>query len=171
MIVPVKGYGEKIMIDINVTLIMTILNFVILLVILRIILFKPVTKFLDERARTIADSLRLAEENKKRAEEISVEKDAIITDTRRKASEIIDKATVNAHEESHEIIRKAREETQTILASAQKELAEEAGRVKRALRAEVSEMVVAIAEKVLVREIRAEEHKDIIEDGLGKLER
>ncbi len=159
------------MIDIDATLILTILNFVILLVILRMILFKPLAKFLDERAQTIAESLRLAEENKKRSVEITAEKDAIIADSRKKASEIIEKAIANAHDEGREIVRKAREESQVVLATARKELIEEAGRVKRELRSEVSGMVVAIAEKVLSREIRTEEHKKIIEDGLGMLER
>lgn len=159
------------MIDINATLILTILNFIILLVILRMILFKPLAKFLDERAQTIAESLRLAEENKKRSVEITAEKDAIIADSRKKASEIIEKAIANAHDEGREIVRKAREESQVVLATARKELIEEAGRVKRELRSEVSGMVVAIAEKVLSREIRTEEHKKIIEDGLGMLER
>ncbi len=159
------------MIDIYATLILTILNFIILLVILRMILFKPLAKFLDERAQTIAESLRLAEENKKRSVEITAEKDAIIADSRKKASEIIEKAIANAHDEGREIVRKAREESQVVLATARKELIEEAGRVKRELRSEVSGMVVAIAEKVLSREIRTEEHKKIIEDGLGMLER
>ncbi len=167
-----SGWEERCeMIDINATLVLTILNFIILLVVLRMILFKPLAKFLDERAQTIADSLRFAEENKKRAGEIAAEKDAIISETRKKAAEIMEKATANASDEGREIVRKAREETQAILTSAQKELAEEAGRVKRELRAEVSGMVVAIAEKVLAREIRTEEHKSIIEDGLDRLER
>ncbi len=159
------------MVDINATLILTILNFIILVIVLRAILFQPLSKFLDKRAQTIAESLNLAEENKKRSEEINKEKDAIIFESRKKAAELIDKAIANAHDESREIIRKAREETQTILVSAKKELAEEAGRVKRELRGEVSELVVKLSEKVLVREIKVEEHKKIIESGLERLER
>ena len=53
-------------------------------------------KFLDKRVQTINDSLKLAEENKKRSEEIKVEYDKMIKEARTKATEIIDKAMSNA---------------------------------------------------------------------------
>jgi|GEM_PF-3817602 len=42
------------MISINATIILTMLNFILLAVLLRAILFKPLLKYLDDRAKTIA---------------------------------------------------------------------------------------------------------------------
>lgn len=56
------------MISINATIILTMVNFILLVIILRAILFKPLLKYLDERSKTIAESLRLAEENRIRSE-------------------------------------------------------------------------------------------------------
>lgn len=159
------------MISINATLLLTMLNFVLLVILLRIILFKPLLKFLDERARTIAESLRQAEENRARAEVMHREEEELIRDARQKASGIIDKAVASAHDEGRELVRKARKDTQAILASAQKELAEEADRVKRELRTEVASMVVSLSEKVLEREINEADHRKLIEEGLDVLKR
>jgi len=90
------------MININATILLTILNFILLVIVLRLILFRPLVKFLDERSRTIAESLKQAEENQRRSGEMNAEKDAVIAEARRKASDIIEKATAGAHEESHE---------------------------------------------------------------------
>ena len=61
------------MISINATVILTILNFILLIFVLGAVLWKPMLKFLDDRARKIEESLKLAEENKKRAEELKNE--------------------------------------------------------------------------------------------------
>ena len=159
------------MISINATLLLTMLNFILLVILLRILLFKPLLKFLDERARTIAESLRQAEENRRCAELLQREEEEIIRSARQKAGEVVVKAVASAHDEGRELVRKAREETQTVFASAQKELAEEADRVKRELRTEVATMVVSLTEKVLEREIRETDHRKLIEEGLDILKR
>jgi F-type H+-transporting ATPase subunit b len=159
------------MISINVTLLITMLNFILLVILLRIILFKPLLKFLDERARTISDSLTQAEDNRQKAAALQQAEVEIIGKAHQKASDIIDKAAASAHDEGRELVKKAREETQVIFASAQKELIEEADRVKRELRKDVAAMVVALTGKVLDREIREEDHRKIIEEGLNTLEK
>ena len=91
------------MISINATLILTILNFILLVAILKVILWKPLLKFLDNRAKMIDESLKLAEENKLRSEEIKGEHDQIIKEARKKASEIVDTSMTNASRESLKI--------------------------------------------------------------------
>ncbi|MBN1294739.1 MAG: F0F1 ATP synthase subunit B [Candidatus Latescibacteria bacterium] len=154
------------MININLTTVFTILNFVFLIYILKAILFKPLTKFLDDRAKTIEESLRLAEENRQRAEDMKTEHDQIIMEARTKASEIIDSAMVNASKESREVLAEAREKAQVTVDSAKEEIMMEAERIKQDLRREVAAMSVSLAGKVLSREIREEDHKELISKSL-----
>ena len=58
------------MIKINATLILTILNFILFVGVLATILWKPMMKFIDERTKRISDSLKLADDNERRAEEL-----------------------------------------------------------------------------------------------------
>ena len=157
------------MIKINATFILTVLNFIILVSVLATILWKPMLKFLDERAKKISDSLRLADENKKRAEEIKIERDEMIKEARAKAAEIVDKAMVTASDENRKIILKAREHAQATVDSAKDEIKMEGERIKQELRKEIASMTVSLASKVLEREIKGEDHLKLINRSLDAM--
>lgn len=157
------------MIKINATLILTILNFILFVAVLATILWKPMLKFLDERAKKISESLKLGEENKKRAEELKIEYDEIIKEARLKASEIADNAMTSASDESRKVISQAREQAHATIDSAREEINMEAERIKQDLRREVAKMTVSLASKVLEREIKEDDHKKLIDKSLDVL--
>lgn len=157
------------MVNINATIILTMLNFILLVILMRAILFKPLLRYLDERAKRIAESIRQAEENKKRADEMVLDRDSIIQEARLKASEIVEKSKALASDESREIIRDARVQAQAIIDSTREALLSESEKIKYDLRRDVSTMVVRLSEQVLAREVREDDQKDIIEKGLKSL--
>ncbi len=157
------------MISINATFILTILNFILLIAVLAIILWKPLTKFLDERAGEIAESLKIADENRKRVEEMKIEHGQVIKEARVKATEIIDKAMTNASNESREFINQAKEQAQSMIDSAKNEILIEAENIKQDLRKEVARMSVDLAGKVLEREIKEVDHRDLIDKNLNAM--
>ena len=154
------------MISINATFILTILNFVLLVSVLAIILWKPMLRYLDERARKIDESLKLAEENKLRAEELIIEHNNMIKEARTKSAEIVDKAMSSASKESRGIISQAKEQAQSMIDSAKDEIFMEGERIKQDLRKEVASMSLSLAGKVLEREIKEDDHKDLIKKNL-----
>ena len=157
------------MISINATVILTILNFILLVAVLSLILWKPMLKYLDERAKTIEDSLKIAEENRQRTEEIQIEHDKILQEARLKATEIVDKAMSSASNESRAHINEAKEQAHNIIESAKKEINMEAERIKQELRKEVASMTIDLAGKVLEREIRESDHKELINKSLDTM--
>lgn len=157
------------MIKINATLILTILNFILFVGVLATILWKPMMKFLDERAKRISDSLKLADDNERRVEELKIEHDEIVNKARIKASEIVDKAMADASNESRELIAQAREHAHLTVDSAKEEIKMEAERIKQDLRKEISDLTVSLASKVLEREIKDKDHKELIKKGLDVL--
>ena len=58
------------MIEINATIVAQVVNFLILVAILRALAYKPVAKMLQQRSDKIRESLERAEENKKASEKI-----------------------------------------------------------------------------------------------------
>jgi len=154
------------MININATLILTVLNFILLIAVLAKILWKPMVEFLDERARMISDSLKLAEENKQRSEEMHIERDEIIKEARTKAAEIVDTAMTSASDESRAIVAEARENAQATVAAAKEDMRMEAERIKQELRHDIASMTVSLAGKVLDREIKEDDHKELIRKSL-----
>jgi len=157
------------MISINATALLTILNFVLLVTVLSALLWKPMTKFLDDRARTIEESLLIAKENKRRAEELKDEHDQIIKEARTKATEIVDTAMSNASNESRELINQAKQQAHSIVESAKEEIHLEADNIKKELRQDVASMTVALAGKILEREIKEQDHRDLITKNLDAM--
>ena len=145
------------------------LNFILLIILLRAILFKPLLKYLDERSKTIADSLRLAEENRTRSEEIHIEHENIVREARTKAAEIVEKAVGAASDESRNIIKAAREQALATVDAAKDEILTEAEHIKQDLRKEMAELSISLAEKVLTREIKESDHRDLINRSFGAL--
>ena len=159
------------MISINATLIVTMLNFILLVILLKMILFKPLVNFLDQRSGVIAESLRQAEENKSQAARIRSEEDQIMREARRKAAEIIDHAVATASDESRAVLAKTREEAQGMIGAARNEMLADSERIKRELRRELAGMVVSLSQQVLTREISETDHRKLIEEGLDVLNR
>lgn len=157
------------MISINATIILTMVNFILLVILLRAILFKPLLKYLDERSKTIAESLRQAEENRIRSEEIHIEHDKIVRDARTKAAELIEKAVVAASDESRDIIKAARVQAFATVDAAKDEILTEAEHIKQDLRKEMAELCISLTEKVLTREIKESDHRDLINRSFGAL--
>jgi F-type H+-transporting ATPase subunit b len=157
------------MISINLTLVLTMLNFIILVILLRIILFKPLLKFLDERSQTIAKSLKQAEDNKLKADALDVEKDSVLKEARLKAAEIADKTLAAASNEGQEVIKNARLQAHNIIEATKQELETEAVRVKQDLRKDIASMVVELSSKVLEREIAEKDHEEMIKKSFNAL--
>lgn len=95
------------------TLVAQIINFIILLVLLRIFLYKPVVNAMNAREEKIASRLREAEEKRQQAEEeaqkyqqqrreIDEERDRVLAEARKKADERRDELMQQAREEVDE---------------------------------------------------------------------
>ena len=87
------------MIDINATLVAQMLNFLILVVVLRLVAYKPIVKMLEERSQRIAGSIKKADEDAAAAEATLKEYKAQLATARTKAQEIMDKAEKRAQDE------------------------------------------------------------------------
>lgn len=115
-----------------------IVNFFLLFFALRAVLYKPILKILNERRRTIEDSLELAEETRLKAEAASSETKAMLAEARIEAKDIVENARQRAIEVAAEIEQKSKldaenlakktrdlliEERSAIVSSAEKEIA------------------------------------------------
>src|SRR5205814_9087937 len=64
------------------------INFVVLLVLLRLALYKPVVGMLDARAQRVRDSMEQAEAARRAAEQAEADRQALLSETRREAEQI-----------------------------------------------------------------------------------
>ena len=125
------------MIDINWTLAAQILNFLILVVLLRAFAYKPIVNMLQERQKKIEMSLAKADEDVEKAEALKKEYEDQLASARVKAQSIIDSASRQAAEERDESVVKTKRDIEQMKKSAAEEIERERRAAAETLRAEV----------------------------------
>ncbi len=135
------------MLDFTVTFFITIANLLILFLVLRKLLFKPVTAFMDARAKKIKDSLAEASILKGQAQEMASRYDALMADADAEAERLVKEGEERAKAESKALLDKALLEA----AETRKRGEEAAEREREKARQELIGDIAALAAEVAGR--------------------
>ncbi|MDR2597016.1 MAG: ATP synthase F0 subunit B, partial [Treponema sp.] len=110
------------MLDFSVTFIITIINITVLFFVLKKILFKPVTKFMAERAKRVQVTIEQAQKDKDEAMKLLAEYENKLKEAETEAREILKKASENAERQAQLIIAEGRQEAQYTVNAALKQI-------------------------------------------------
>lgn len=147
-----------------------VVNFLILFVLLRLILFKRINKVKEDRTRTIQNNLDSAEKAKEEAEELRQQYEDSISDAREKANQIIMKAHEDAESERAAIIKKSQEEAEKIVADADKTIENERKRVLRQAQSEIADLAIEAASKIIGENVDDEKNRRLVDKFLSEEE-
>ena len=156
--------------NVNLTIIMQIVNFGALLAILYLLLWEPLTRFLDERSQSIQDDIESAKNKKAEADKVLREYRETLHDARDEVASLIEEGRRRGEEKEREVIEEARREAGRIKERTEAELRGEVEAARRELRKDFAAVSVSIAEKILTREIKEEDHHAFVEEALHGLE-
>jgi len=149
---------------INWTFVFNLINFALLLWLLKRLLYKPALKWLDARRAREEERLRRAKEAEEKAQELVKKQEELLSQANRQAQEILSAAEAQAQE----ILKTAREEAhaqaQVILKEAEEAAARKAEETLADLRRAYADLVILGASKVLQREVRPEDHQRLISE-------
>ncbi|PKK91340.1 MAG: ATP synthase F0 subunit B [Candidatus Wallbacteria bacterium HGW-Wallbacteria-1] len=159
------------MININFTMVMQVVNFAILMFLMVKILYKPLLQVLDERSRVVRESLEAARAKDEAAAKVLEDYRAQIEELRSQMSEHLSKARREAEEEKHKMIESAQLEARGILEKTNREIAMKIEEAQAGLRAEIANLAVEVAGKVVGRSFSSEDNVKYIEDYLDKVEK
>jgi F-type H+-transporting ATPase subunit b len=157
------------MLDFSVTFIITIVNITILFFLLRAILFKPVTKFMAERAKKVQDSIDQAARDRASAKKLLADYEARLKDADVQAQVILNAARDKADREAEHTVNNARKEAENIIAAARKQMEEERQVAIAKLTLEASALVLAATSKLVAREISSEDNRRYVNMLLDEL--
>jgi F-type H+-transporting ATPase subunit b len=143
-------------------------NFVILFVLLRLFLYKPVLKVLDERARRAKEAMELAEATKQEYGQAKAEVQRQIEQGRQEAQAIITQATQLGERLKEESRQEATKQAQVILERTRIELGAEREKIVEDLRREFVSIAILAAEKVIKETLDKEKHRKLIEETLQR---
>ena len=145
-------------------------NIIILFILLRVFLFKPLNKMKEERTRTIQENLDSAEKAKAEAEEMKEQYENTIGDAKEEAKSIIMKAHEDAESERAAIIKKAHEEADQKVAEADKEIENERKKVLRQAQSEIADLAIEAASKIVGANVDDEKNRRLVDEFLSNEE-
>ena len=148
----------------------TILVFLVLLTLLAKFAWKPLLQSLEARQNTITKALDDAQKAKVELERLNVESEAIIRSARGEADAIITSSRADAERLKEELRQKARTEAEGIVKNAERQIQLETARALQQIRHEAADLGVAIASKLIQRNITKEDNEKLIEDALKQLQ-
>ncbi len=147
-------------------LVVFIINFIILFILLRLFLYKPVLKMLDERAKRIKEGMELAEASKKEYEQAKSEVQKQMEKGRQEAQALIAQALQTGERLKEESREEALKQAQGIIDRTRAELESERQKMMDSLRKEFVDIAISAAEKVIRETLDKERHRKLIEETL-----
>jgi len=162
-------HAEPGIVNLNVTTLIQVVNFLILIALLSRFLFAPLKKFLAERAEGIEKALaeaKLAREATAKARE---EYRAQILATQREAAALREQAQREVEAERQRLLKASRDEAQRVLDDAKAAIEMETKRARASLRDEVVTLSLTAAERLLGRAMTTEDQKRLAEQYVREL--
>lgn len=138
------------MFDFDATLPLMAVQFILLMVVLNAILFKPLTKVIEDRSTLISNSQTGAKEGLEQVNAITQQYEKALIDSRRQYQSIIAKAQAEAQKTASEKIAVAQAEAVAARETATRELAAQKVSAMAELEKQVDSLSQEIVNKLLV---------------------
>lgn len=150
-------------------IVVSLLNLLLLLLILKKFLFKPVTNALNKRQSSIDTQYKEAEEARSSAEQSKKELEEQLSAAKDTADEIIKSATDAAERRGDKIVGDARDEADTIIRQARADAELEKRKAEEDIKSQIVDISALLTEKMLEREINKEDHRKLIDSFISEI--
>ncbi len=148
-----------------------IVNFAILVVLLKIFLYKPILKMLAERKSKIAKSLKDAEEIEKRLEQTNIEQEKILDKARNDSSVMIENAKKETKELSEKMIAETKVTVEEMLAKSSERMKLEKEQMMSEVKKDLADLVVAATAKVAQKTVDDASSRKLVDETVKEVAR
>ena len=163
------AHGGGGLISVDKSLIVQGINFLILLFILQRLLYKPLLAKMQERTTTIQTALDEAKAARAEAARQQEENEARLRAAYAEAAAVREQALKEAADESRKHVEAAQAQARKMVEDTKAQLEAEVRRARDELRREVSELSVAVAEKLVRRSLRDDDHRRIVAEAIASM--
>ena len=158
------------LLDVNPGLIIwTLVTFVLLLVLLKRMAWKPILTALDNRENEIKDSLERAEKAKEEAQKILDENRASLSKAEEESKKIIEQSRSYAEDLKEQMLKDSKVQAQKIISDATAEIERKKESAFEELKNQIAEISVNAAEKIMRENIDAEKNKQLVARYLNEI--
>jgi len=145
------------------TLLAQIINFVILLVLMYLVAYRPIMRMFDERSRKIKESMEQTEFIKEQAAGAEEEAEKRIEAASRDGQELVARAVRTGEEVRQQAQQEAKQDAESLINRARTEIQRERDEAIDELRKEFADLTIMAAEKVIDRSLDKEAHRQLID--------
>lgn len=165
-----SGGGGGSLLDVNPGLIIwTILTFLLLLIVLKKVAWKPILTALDKREKEIEDSLNRAEQAKEEAQKILEENQATLSKAEEESRKIIDQSRVYGDNLKEQLMKESKDQAKKIIEDASAEIERKKNAAFEELKNQIAEISVNAAERIMKENIDADKNKQIVNKYLSEI--
>ena len=162
--------GGGTLLDVNPGLIIwTAITFIILLVLLRKIAWKPILTALANREKEIEDSLNRAEKAKEEAQKILEQNQASLAKVEEESKKIIEQSRTYAETLKEQMIKDSKEEAKKLIDNASEEINRKKNAAFEELKNQIAEISIGAAGKIMREKLDAEKNKHIVNEYLKEI--
>ena len=149
-------------------LIAQMINFAIVISVLYFFALKPILKIMEEREGKIEKSIDDAKKIEEKLAKTDADYKDAVSNAKKEASKVVEKAALQAEEKRKEMIAKAKEDIGVIINEEKAKIQSEKAEVLKELKKEVAKMVSSSLEKVLEQKVDDKTDKELIEKIVGE---
>lgn len=147
-------------------LIAYLVNFIILLGILRLFAYKPLLRVLDQRAERIRESLAAADRAREEAATSQAAIQEQLNEARREGQQLLDQAREASDRYREEEMARARQEAEAFVARARSDIQRERDAAIEEVRSNFGDLAITAAEQVIRRSLDRQVHQELIDQVL-----
>ncbi len=151
-------------------IIFTWVNLLILFLLMKKILFKPVKAILDKREKDVGALYSDAEKASAEADRLRSEYSEKLSSAKEEADEIVRSATRKAQLAEEEILRDAHGKADRIIERAEENIELEKQNAINEVKNEISEMAVTLASAIIKKEVSEDEHREMIDSFIDSVD-
>ena len=145
-------------------LVYTIINLIVLFLLLRHFLIKPVSDIMEQRRQMIADGLQNAQDVQDEANQLKKEYEDALSGAKQESAAIVDKARIDARAEYDRIVNEAGTKAGSIIENAKENVRIEREQTMKELQSQIASLAIASAEKIV-----GDKEQNIYDQFLGEV--
>jgi F-type H+-transporting ATPase subunit b len=147
----------------------TVITFILLLWILKKFAWKPILSALDQRESAIRESLERAEKVQEDANKVLEDNKAKLAQAEQESKKMIDQSREYAEKLKEQLITESREQAKKIIDDAKQEIEREREAAFNSLKAQIVDIAVNAAEKILKENIDKKKNDDIVKNYINDI--
>lgn len=151
------------------TILATLINFLILLAILRYFFWNKIKAAIEARQNLMLDKLSKADSDIEEARKLRLEYEEILRAAKEEGNKIVSNKKKEAEDLYKEILAKAEKDSEALINKAEQELESAKENALLELKAKTVDIAIMMSQKVLEKSVDEDTHKDLINDYIDKV--